>query len=192
MATAGVPRGTSASSPQQQLFNDEEKLEKEYLELCATYHSSIDAGAIICLRERLDIYSPSIPLKDIDLLPICSIFKTQLQLRVLNLGGCKIGCNGAYIIYNLLKWNSEIEEIDLSNNQISDLGAKALGKILLIPKSKLRALSLHWNRCVSLSLTPCPPVPSLSSFFLSSTRGVPSGVMRVRPHGSTPHSHNTE
>eukprot|EP01084_Bolivina_argentea_P126621 224165_1 len=120
--------------------------ENNYLSACQQYHSRIDSGVIVTIRNELKSYKPSITLEDNDLLAICEAFIDLDHLQSLNLAECMISGNGAYLLCELLRKNKHIQAIDLRYNKISDLGAQALSEILQIEGSQLTQLTLHYNK----------------------------------------------
>lgn len=125
------------------------ELEEKYLQLCNKYQCRIDSGLLITIRNKLITYTPSIKLSDNDLLSICPILNTAINLKILNFTDCNLSCNGVWLIYNLLMENSSIIAIDLSHNSIKDLGAMAIRQILEINDTQLKKLALDYNQITS-------------------------------------------
>jgi Ran GTPase-activating protein (RanGAP) involved in mRNA processing and transport len=95
-------------------------------------------------RSKIDLSFRQLTDHDIDIVVKQAII--QKQCTVLLLNDNVITAEGAAMIANALYNNTTLEELNLWNNQVSDLGVQSLSQALLMNNSVLRSIGLGQNR----------------------------------------------
>lgn len=94
-------------------------------------------------RAKIDLSFRQLTDQDMEIVAKQAIIQKQCVALLLN--DNSITSKGATIIANALYNNTTLEELNLWNNQVSDLGAFSLSKILSVSNSSLRSIGLGQN-----------------------------------------------
>ncbi|KAG5268525.1 hypothetical protein AALO_G00213550 [Alosa alosa] len=94
---------------------------------------------------------------------LCEALHSNKSLRYLDLRCNKITRDGAKFLAEVLKQGSPLEILDLSANRIEDDGAIHLSEAIVLPRCKLKALSIPYNNIGTLGLVTITEVMKISS-----------------------------
>ena len=118
---------------------------RRYMEWCETYSTRPLPEAIVCFRFRITSFNLGATTTCADLLAVMEMLKHDTTVQTLDVSNCAIGDSGALAIADGLTGGSGLRELIAANARIGDQGAAALFKAAQ-RSLYLRSLNLSHNK----------------------------------------------